>query len=171
MTAMSYILRDEPSQGMIFASLCNIPIKPVVILTFTMDTYVARQPIFNRDKKIFGYELLFREGMSNLFPDIEGDIATSRVLSSGFLLMGSEKITGGRRAFINFSQDLLVNKIPLMFPREKTVVEIIEDVEPEMDVINACREMVDKGYCLALDDFVFRQYVPKFISDKSNLVL
>ena len=126
-----------------------------------METYVARQPIFNKSKKIFGYELLFREGMSNFFPDIDGDTATSRVLSSSFLLIGTEKITGGRRAFINFPRDLLVKKIPLMFPREKTVVEILEDVEPEEDVINACQEMADRGYCLALDDFFFRpEYMP-----------
>ena len=126
-----------------------------------METYVARQPIFNKSKKIFGYELLFRDGMFNLFPDVDGDTATSRVLSSSFFLIGTEKITGGRRAFINFTRDLLVNRIPLMFPREKTVVEILEDVEPEEDVINACQEMADKGYCLALDDFFFRpEYMP-----------
>ena len=126
-----------------------------------METFVARQPIFNRDKKIFGYELLFRGGMSNLFPEIDGETATSRVLSSNLILMGTDKITGGRRAFINFTQDLLLNKIPLMFPREKTVVEILEDVDPEEGVINACQEMADKGYCLALDDFVFRpDYMP-----------
>ena len=126
-----------------------------------METYVARQPIFNKSKKIFGYELLFRDGMFNLFPDVDGDTATSRVLSSSFFLIGTEKITGGRRAFINFTQDLLVKKIPLMFPREKTVVEILEDVEPQEDVINACQEMADKGYCLALDDFSFRpEYMP-----------
>jgi c-di-GMP-related signal transduction protein len=51
------------------------------------------------------------------------------------------KITGKRRAFINFTQDLLVNRIPLMFPRERIVVEVLEDIEPEEDVINACREM------------------------------
>ncbi|HDI78267.1 MAG TPA: signal transduction protein, partial [Desulfobacteraceae bacterium] len=42
-----------------------------------MDLYVARQPIFSRKKELYGYELLFREGISNYFPDIDGDIATS----------------------------------------------------------------------------------------------
>lgn len=99
--------------------------------------------------------------MANLFPGIDGETATSRVLSSSFLLIGTEKITGGRKAFINFTQYLLVNQIPLMFPKEKTVVEILEDVRPEEDVINACREMADRGYCLALDDFFFRpEYMP-----------
>lgn len=129
-----------------------------------METYVARQPIFTKSKKVFGYELLFRGGMSNFFPNVDGDMATSRLLSSSFLLIGMEKITGKRRAFINFTQDLLVNRIPLMFPRERTVVEILEDVKPEKDVINACREMADKGYCLALDDFLFRPNCMPLIS-------
>ena len=90
-----------------------------------MDIYVARQPIFNRKKKIYGYELLFRDGMSNAFPDIDGDAATSKVLAHSFLTMGMEQITGGRIAFINFTEQLLVKKIPLMFPREKLMVETL----------------------------------------------
>jgi len=29
--------------------------------------YVARQPIVDRDQKVFGYELLFRDGIENCF--------------------------------------------------------------------------------------------------------
>lgn len=122
-----------------------------------MDIYVARQPIFDKKRRIFGYELLFRDGMSNFFPDIDGDTATSKLLSNSFFNTGIEKITGLKLAFINFTQDLLLKKIPLMLPCDKIVVEILEDVEPEDNVVSACSEMVKKGYSIALDDFLYEK--------------
>ena len=68
-----------------------------------MEVYVARQPIFDKDKKIYGYELLFRDSMSNYFPDIDGDTATSKLLSNSFLTIGIEDIIGKGFAFINFT--------------------------------------------------------------------
>jgi EAL and modified HD-GYP domain-containing signal transduction protein len=120
-----------------------------------MDVYTARQPIFDRKKDIFAYELLFRGGTPNFFPNIDGDCATSRVLSSTFFTTGIEKITGRKKALVNFTRDLLLNDVPLMFPPEKTIIEILEDVEPEEDVLEICRNLSRQGYSLALDDFVY----------------
>jgi EAL and modified HD-GYP domain-containing signal transduction protein len=121
-----------------------------------MDVFVARQPILDRKKSLFAYELLFRDGLDNYMPSIDGDIATSKLLSSSFLTIGIDKITFGKRAFINFTQTLLETNIPLMFPRETTVVEILEDVNPTLRVTEACRKLSALGYYLALDDFVFK---------------
>ena len=121
-----------------------------------MDVYVARQPIFDRQKDIYGYELLFRDGMSNAFPDVDGDTATSSVLSSSYLDLGIDRIAGGKKAFINFTRDLLLKKIPTMFPSGSIIVEILEDVEPEDALIESCREIAQAGYDLALDDFLYR---------------
>jgi len=126
---------------------------------------VARQPIFSRKKELYGYELLFREGISNYFPDIDGDIATSKVLSGSFLLPGIERLIGfGRRyAFINFTENLLKRKVALLFPKKFLVVEILEDIIPDEDLIEACRYIYHQGYILALDDFFFRQELTPFI--------
>ena len=120
-----------------------------------MDVYLARQPIFNRMKQIYGYELLFRDGLSNAFPNIDGNTASSNVLSNSFFCMGMEQITGGTKAFINFTQELLVQKIPLLFPKESLIVEILENVIPTDAVILACREIATAGYLLAMDDFIY----------------
>ncbi len=122
-----------------------------------MDAYVARQPIFNRHKKIYAYELLFRDGMANFCPEVDGDKASCNLLANSFLNIGIDELTGGRLAFVNFTQDLLVQQIPALFPRETIMVEILEDVRPEPALIDACRQLVDKGYQLALDDFVYAQ--------------
>ena len=120
-----------------------------------MEVYVARQPVFKRNKKLYGYELLFRDGISNAFPEIDGDTATSKLLSSSFLAMSLDQITGKNKAFINFTRELLLRKVPAMLPRKKIIVEILEDVEPDDEVIRACQDMVRKGYEIALDDFVY----------------
>jgi c-di-GMP-related signal transduction protein len=121
-----------------------------------MDAFVARQPIFDRKKALFAYELLFRDGLSNFVPDIDGDVATSSLLSSSFFTIGIERITGGRKAFINFTENLIIQEVPLLFPRETTVVEVLEDVRPLKNVLLALKKMSANGYCLALDDFVFQ---------------
>ena len=94
--------------------------------------------------------------MSNAFPGVDGDEATSSLLSSSFFTVGIEQIASGHKAFINFTEDMLVQGVPAMFPRDCVVVEVLEDVHPTEDVLSACRELVRKGYLLALDDFVYQ---------------
>ena len=120
-----------------------------------MDAYVARQPIFNRRKKLLGYELLFRDGTANYVPDMDGDIMTSTVLSNTFFAIGIDTLLGGKLSFINFTQNLLIQKLPLLMPKATTVVEILEDVDPTPELIAACQEMGQEGYTIALDDFVY----------------
>jgi len=62
-----------------------------------MENYVARQPIFKRNKKLYRYELLFRGEMSNAFPDIDVDTATSTLLSNRFFSIYINQLTGRRR--------------------------------------------------------------------------
>lgn len=121
-----------------------------------MNAFVARQPIFDTNKKIFAYELFFRDGMSNTFPDIDGETATSSLLSSSFFTTGIDHISNGKMVFINFTEDLLVRGIPSMFPEDKIVLEVLEDVAPTDAVIAACQDLQWKGYFLALDDFVYQ---------------
>jgi EAL and modified HD-GYP domain-containing signal transduction protein len=94
--------------------------------------------------------------MANFFPEIEGDSATSKLLSNSFFNIGIEKIAGSNLAFINFTQELLLKQLPLMFSQDRLVVEILEDVQPERDVIEACQEIALNGYIIVLDDFFYK---------------
>jgi EAL and modified HD-GYP domain-containing signal transduction protein len=121
-----------------------------------MDVYIARQPIFTAAKEIYGYELLFRDSMANVFPDIDGGVATSRLLSNSFSTFDLERLCGGKRIFVNFTRDLLVKEVPRLFPQDRLVVEILEDVDPDQEVIHACQRIAQDGYSVALDDFFFK---------------
>lgn len=121
-----------------------------------MDIFIARQPILTAAKQLFGYELLFRDSLKNVFPDIDGDTATCRLFSHSFSSIDAETLSGGRPMFINFTRDLLIKGIPKLFPKESLVVEILEDVAPDPDVVAACDRLASAGYTIALDDFLFR---------------
>jgi EAL and modified HD-GYP domain-containing signal transduction protein len=120
-----------------------------------VEKFVARQPIFDGKKNIFGYELLFRSSLENFFQSDQPDQASSRVVVDSFLLFGMQSLTGGRRAFLNFTHSLLVQQYATLLPREQAVVEILETVEPDDQIVAACKILKDKGYLIALDDFIF----------------
>jgi c-di-GMP-related signal transduction protein len=114
--------------------------------------YVARQPIFDREEKVFGYELLFRNGLENAF---SGDTdEASRAMLDRSLLMGLDVLCDGRRAFVNCTRDTLIKGLVTLLPSTSTVVEILENVPPDVDVIAACRNLKEAGYMIALDDYV-----------------
>lgn len=119
------------------------------------NVYVARQPIFDKNKKIFAYELLFRDGTANYVPEIDGDVATTSLLANTFFTIGIDALASGRKAFINFTQNLLEKRVPLLLPKATTVIEILEDVKPGPVLVDACVQMAAEGYTIALDDFVY----------------
>ncbi|MGA8869342.1 MAG: HDOD domain-containing protein [Candidatus Sulfotelmatobacter sp.] len=115
--------------------------------------YVARQPIFDRDKKVFGYELLFRDSMENTFQGGDADAASRSTLDSS-LLVGLDVLCDGRRAFVNCTRETLVRGLVTMLPSHATVAEILESVPVDAEVVTACQRLKEAGYMLALDDFV-----------------
>jgi c-di-GMP-related signal transduction protein len=115
--------------------------------------FVARQPILNREQQVFGYELLFRDGVENFFRATDADAAARSTLDST-LLMGFDVLCNGQRAFINCTRDLLLKEGITLLPSAQTVVEVLETVEPDDLVIAACERLKVAGYTIALDDYV-----------------
>jgi len=115
--------------------------------------YVARQPIFDREEKVFGYELLFRDDMENAFHGGDADVASRSTLDSS-LLVGLDVLCDGRRAFLNCTRNTLIGGLVTLLPSHSTVVEILETVPVDTEVISACQRLKEAGYLIALDDFV-----------------
>jgi len=115
--------------------------------------FVARQPIFDGEQNLFGYELLYRSSLNNSYDGADGTSATLAVVREAFLVLGTQ-LTGTNKAFINFNLDLLKKKFPLLTLRpETTVIEILENVAVDSTVVELCRELKGAGYTIALDDF------------------
>lgn len=115
--------------------------------------YVARQPIFDIKRRIYGYELLFRSSFENSFDFRDGTEATSQVLIASFIEFGLPSLTQGKKALINLNRDVLEKGYLHLFPSDQVVAEILETVPPEPRVLDACRKLKDAGFLLALDDF------------------
>jgi len=116
--------------------------------------FVARQPIFDREQNVFAYELLFRSGTKNIYSGSNADISNLDVIANSFVEIGIDELTGGKRAFINFTRNLLLHEITGLLPKDIVTIEILEDVIPDREVLAACKRLKDAGYCLAMDDFV-----------------
>ena len=117
-----------------------------------MDVLVGRQPILDRQNRTVAYELLFRSGLENRFDGSDGSVASTAVIANAFLSIGCNRVLGPRRGFINFTRTLLVEGHASVLPKDRVVIEILEDVEPDAEVVEACRKLKEAGYSMALDD-------------------
>lgn len=114
--------------------------------------FVARQTILTGDEKVFGYELLFRDGFENFFSEPDADAASRSTLNTS-MLMGLDTLCDGHRAFINCTRDILLKDYITLLPSAQVVVEVLETVPADDLVVAACRRMKEAGYMIALDDF------------------
>lgn len=115
--------------------------------------YVARQPILTVGEEVFGYELLFRDGVENHFRETDCDSASRRTLDTS-LQIGLEVLCDGRRGFVNCTRDVLLQDFMTLLPSKLAVVEVLESVPVDKMVIAALRRLKSEGYVIALDDFV-----------------
>ena len=119
-----------------------------------MEVFVARQPIFDRHRQVWAYELLYRSSAwETQFNGTPASAATQQVISNGMLSIGFDTLLRGKHACVNFGRDMLLQDLYSSLPPEHTVIELTEDVEPDADVLSALRTMRDRGYQIALDDF------------------
>jgi EAL and modified HD-GYP domain-containing signal transduction protein len=113
--------------------------------------FVARQPIFDRSQNVFGYELLFRNGVEDYF-NADPEAAARSTLDTS-LLFGLNTLCANRFAFVNCTREVLFKDLITLLPPDQVVAEILETVEPEDRVIAACKRLKAAGYRIALDDF------------------
>ncbi|HET9076427.1 MAG TPA: EAL domain-containing protein [Acidimicrobiales bacterium] len=114
---------------------------------------VGRQPVFDRCLDVWGFELLFRR-VGGDRPD--GDAMTADVLLRAGLDFGLDRLVGSKNALVNASRAYLVGEQDVLLPTGQTVIEILEDVDHDAEVVRGCRRLLDEGFTLALDDYVWQ---------------
>lgn len=132
----------------------NLNLQPTSFEIGNSQRYLARQPIMDLRGKVHGYELLFRAGPEDAFRG-DGNLAT-RTMLDNTLLFGMERLSGGLSAFVNCTQESLIEDLVRILPSDMTVLEILENLDPTPSLINACRKLKASGFRLALDDFVWK---------------
>jgi EAL and modified HD-GYP domain-containing signal transduction protein len=111
--------------------------------------FIGRQPILNTEDRVYGYEMLFRSGPENVFSGDAED--ASRDVIDHCLMLLSE--AGSELLFLNCTRHVLMTGMVTLLPPANTVLEILEDVDPDPELMEACVRLREKGYRFALDDF------------------
>ena len=122
------------------------------------DIFLGRQAIYDRDGRLYAYELLYRSadrGNHGLKSLLDGDSASSEVLLNTFMEIGLERIAGNARIFINLTRSLINCDHPLVQQKDRVVMELLEDIPVDEGLLNEVRCLADLGVTLALDDYVF----------------
>lgn len=123
---------------------------------------VARQPIVDRDGAVIGFELLYRPTRADT-PRPTGDQMTAQVVL-GALSIGLDQLVGDKRMFCNAERGVLVGDTPVTLPIGRTVIEVLETVVADDEAVQGCLDLVDQGFVLALDDFVWREGAERLLA-------
>lgn len=118
-------------------------------------TFVGRQPIVDREQRVVAYELLFRSSAEVRFADFdEVGRAAVRVMVNTFAALGMDAVLGEARGFFNVTSEVFLSESIEALPRDRVVLEILENVEPTRAIQARCKELHAAGFTLALDDWV-----------------
>ena len=129
------------------------------------DIFIGRQAIFDIDLDVYAYELLFRSNEEQTDAlVVDGDSATSQVMLNTFIDIGLDNLVGQHKAFINLTQYFLEDANRVTVPPGQVVLEVLEDVDPNSNVIHTLTKLKDMGHTIALDDFEFSEYLRPMLS-------
>ncbi len=121
------------------------------------NVFVGRQPIFDGKLNVYAYELLYRaaEKSSSSKGMVSGDDATTTTIINTFVEIGLDKLVRGKLAAINLTEKFLLEENQLPFTPKQVILEILEDVPVTPALIEAVQKLVNEGYVIALDDYLY----------------
>jgi EAL and modified HD-GYP domain-containing signal transduction protein len=117
-----------------------------------MFAFIARQPILDRKKEVFAYELFFRDGKNNCFPNVLKDKATSKLITKNYQTLELDDISCSKKSFINFQPETLKSGLPAFLDPENVIVELVVGKSDENKLVDTCKHVKKMGYKIALED-------------------
>ncbi len=132
-------------------------------LTHYGDVFVGRQPILGPSLKTVGYEVLYRNCEIDYASFQNEEMATATVLLNTYLDIGLEHVVGSHLAFLNIPKHFLLENYCEALPKDRVVLEVLENVQPTPDILQALQGLSQKGYTIALDDFEYEDRLKPFL--------
>lgn len=133
---------------------------------------IGRQPIYDHNLQVVAYELLFRSNSTlNQAQFLDGDRATTEVILNAFTEIGLDKLVGGMPAYINLTQSFISGEYPLPNIADKVVLEVLENIPVTESLIDALQRLKEKGYTIALDDFIYQQNLDSLVKTANIIKL
>jgi EAL and modified HD-GYP domain-containing signal transduction protein len=139
----------------------SIPIKPSD--ASVLRPVVSRQPICDRHQRTFAYGVQFREFDTEKCVFGSAAAATSRVVFNSIVEIGLGRLVGPSKAFINFTRDFILSKNCSLLPRNRVVLEILENSIPDPKFLGGLSMLRMKGFRFAIDDFDCQKQLLPFL--------
>lgn len=127
------------------------------------DVFLGRQPIFDRNQRVFAYELLFRGNTENHAEIENEDLATSQILLNTLTQFGLQNVVGEAHAFINLTESFILGKLPLPSNSRQLVLEILETIKLTPKILEGIQRLKKMGFQIALDDFIFHPHLAPLV--------
>lgn len=126
------------------------------------DVCVGRQAIYDRQRNVVGWELLFRNTQGVRGDMIDGNQATAQTLLNSIVEIGLERIAvSGEPVYLNCTREFL-EQAPLL-PPDRCVLEVLEDIPMDAALLEALDRLREQGYQIALDDFVYEPHLAPLV--------
>ena len=120
--------------------------------------FVARQPIFDSSNRRVAYELLYRQSaQATDARGLDSDAMCSDTALHSIVSIGLDRLTGGAQAFVNVTRAHLLGELYRVFDPKTVVLELLEAIDGDAEIVDACRRAAAAGYTLALDDYDGRE--------------
>jgi len=113
---------------------------------------IARQPLYNCQMGVFGYELLFRSSSEQSKPVTPGE-ATAHVLTTALLSSGLDELVYNRMAIINVTRAFIDVMPQVQLPPEKIMLDIPDNVRVDDALIASLHRLKQIGFSLSIGGF------------------
>ncbi|TQV88836.1 EAL and HDOD domain-containing protein [Aliikangiella coralliicola] len=117
------------------------------------DALFARQPIYDNQMNLYGYEILYRDSNDNNATIDDPSSATLKLLMNYCSGLFENVHNTYVKIFINLTKELLISDIFFPLPPERVVIEILEDVDVDDELLIRISELKHQGYTFAIDDY------------------
>lgn len=128
-----------------------------------MERIVVRQPVFCRNQEVFGYKILCSSKRPDSLDSADRAEASLKEIENTFLLIGFERIAGGKNAFVDLTKSLFAGETGISLPKDQTIVEVSYPMEPKQVLVRSCKGLKEAGYAIAVDSL--------FLNDKDMLTV
>ncbi len=113
---------------------------------------IARQPIFDGKRRLWGYEIFCVGIVESTGPDSLEESVAVNVASSAYI--GFQQIMDrGKKIIVNFNEKSILENFPYAFPQNLAAVMVTEDMVSRPNVLNVLSRLKSDGYLIAVRGF------------------
>ncbi len=113
---------------------------------------IARQPVFNKKKDLWGYELICVSNAGEIGTSItaEENVAVN-VASSNYIAI-QQVLDRGKKIIVNFNEKNILDDSPYALPPVLTMVKVPENLLSNRNVVDSLLKLKTDGYLIAIGD-------------------